>query len=101
MIYTILFNIFVVLITASVAVLTYCIRSRKGEFDIISFFLTNKTRFIVGSLIGILVSILVVVSPDVEAILKLIGFDGNRTPVSIGLALSVILIAGVDGNKTS
>lgn len=98
-IYTILFNIFVVLSVASVVVLVYSFRSNTNEFDIISWVLTNKTRFIAGAVLGILISILVVVSPDIDALFQIIGFNAGRTPVSIGLALGGFLVAGVSGNK--
>lgn len=97
----ILFNIFIVLTTASVVVLIYCLRQNKSDFDLFSFILTNKNRFLLGNLLGILISILIVISQDIELLLNSIGFDSQKTPVAIGLALGAVLIAGVSGNKES
>lgn len=101
MLHAILSNIFTILSVAFAVILVYSLRSTKNEFVFLEWLKTNVNRFMAGAVLGVLISVLMVVSPEIDALFAVIGFNATKTPVSIGLALGALLIAMVSGIKTN
>lgn len=95
------FNILTMWITATVIMLTYSIRSNKAEFNLRCWLKTNTDRFLGGASLIVGVSVLMVISPDINTLLQLIGFNADKTPIALGAAIGALLIAGVSGNPAA
>lgn len=92
------FNILVITIVVVLAMLTYSIRSNKAEFKFGCWLKSNRDRFLGGGILTVGLSTLMVISPDISALLQLLGFQSDKTPIALGLAIATILIGGVSGN---
>ena len=95
---TILYTAFVMWLTATLILLVYSFRSNKGNFSVVCWFQTNTNRFIVGAIVIGALSILMVVEPDITALLAVFGFKPDKSPLPLGIAIGTFLIAGVSGN---
>lgn len=95
---SILYSALVIWITATLVLLAYSFRSNKADFDIKCWYATNTNRFIVGAIMIVGLSILLGVSEDITAILRIIGLSADKSPIGLGLAIGAFLIAGVSGN---
>ena len=93
-------NVLVMSLVCIAAILAYSYRSTKGRFDFGCWLRTNRDRFIAGGIFIFTLSILKVVSPDISALLQLLGVAANGTPVILGLGIATFLISGVSGNHT-
>jgi hypothetical protein len=96
---SVLYNILVMWLTSTVILLAYAYRSNKAEFDLFCWFVTNKNRFAVGALMIVALATLVVIEPDISAVLQVIGFSAEKTPIGLGVAVGAFLIAGISGNN--
>lgn len=92
------FNVLIMWIVATLSMLVYSFRSNRDGFDFKCWLKTNVNRFIVGAILIVGLGTLTVISPDIDAMLQLFGFNTGKTPVALGLAIGVFLIAGVSGN---
>ena len=93
-------NALTTFVTATLVMLVYAFRSKEDKFDLIGWAVDNRNRFMVGALLIVLFSGLTVLTPDITAILSVIGFNvDGQVPVSFGLALAAFLLGGVSTNS--
>lgn len=94
-------NILTMLLTATLIMLVYSIRSNRQDFNFVCWFQTNKNRFAVVITLAVGLSVLMAISPDFNMLLQIIGFNADKTPVGLGVAIGALLIAGVSGNHSA
>lgn len=94
------FNALTIFISCTIIMLVYGFRSKTDGFDILAWFYDNRSRFVVGAILIIGYSALTVLTPDLSALLSVLGFNADAAaPISFGLALAAFLIGGVSKNK--
>lgn len=94
-------NALTIFISATVVMLVYGFRSKTDGFDVIGWFYDNRSRFVVGAILITGYSALTVLTPDLSALLAILGFNADAAaPISFGLALAAFLIGGVSKNKS-
>lgn len=68
-------------------------RTKTDDFSFVAWLRSNKSRFMVGSVILILFSALTYMVSDVSKLLLMLGFNMDASvPVSFGLALAIFLL---------
>lgn len=88
------------LLVALIPLVLYAIRKCGKEFDFISWILINRTRFILGFVLMMLLSSLLHFVPESTDILTLIGFNVGKSSAAVGFAIGSLLVLAINGNKT-
>jgi hypothetical protein len=93
-VYTILYNVSISLASFLTFLLAYAFRRADG-FNISVWLAENGMRLGLGGGLLILVSILMEVSQEFDAILSAIGFNTNASPVALGLAVGAVAVGSL------
>lgn len=86
------FNILIITITVGLLLLAYALRSYQTDISALDWIKTNKFRWAIGFLMIVGVSILLVLTPDINIMLAALGFNPDKSPVAIGIAITLLLI---------
>ncbi len=96
--YLIFWNIFITLSAFTVSMLGYAL-NRVDRFQPKRFIRQNRNRLGVGFALLILLSILMEISADFDALLTAIGVNTNASPVVLGLAIGGVVVSGFRTQK--
>lgn len=85
-------NIVIMTLTCMVALTVYALKSHNTAISTLDWIRTNKFRWVLGFLVIVALSVLMVLTPDVNVLLSAIGFNPDKSPIGLGIALTVLLI---------
>jgi hypothetical protein len=82
-----------VMILASIVVLAvFAIKSAKTSVATWVWLRENAVRFGIGAFLMIALAALMVVAPDVSLLLQTIGFNVDKNPLALGIAIGLLLV---------
>lgn len=94
------YNAAAAFITIFLVLLVYGYKQKGDDFDMISWALEQKNRFLVGIALIVGFSLLTIMTPDLSGLFQQLGFNIEaKFPVSLGLGLAAFLIGGLKKNE--
>lgn len=97
-VYLVLYNILISLSTFLLTLFGYAFKS-ADTFTFDTFIRQNRARLATGAGLLILTSVLMEVSKEIDAVLLMLGFNTNASPVALGLAVGAAAIAAISKQK--
>jgi hypothetical protein len=86
------FNILLMLLVEGAIVTAFALKSIKTPVSAKDWFSANWFRFLLGIVLSCILAVLVVVAPDIGAVLQTIGFNIDKSPIALGLTIGLILV---------
>lgn len=86
------FNIIIMMLTVAILLGAYSLRSYNSEVAALEWVKSNKFRWFVGLVMIFGLSALMVITPDINIALTAIGFNTEKSPVALGVAITLLLI---------
>jgi len=91
------FDALVMAIVMVLLLLVNALRTLKSDFEWMIYLKGNVVRFTVGGVIILGLASLIHLSHDFGQLLSLLGFNVEKTPVALGGAVAVLVMAGISG----
>ena len=85
-------NLLVMSLGAVIVMGLYVLRTQNTPVATPVWIRQNAWRFVVGSVLLVALAITLVVSPDVSAVMELIGFSVEKSTFALGAAIGLLII---------
>lgn len=78
-----------------ILLLAYAYSKNRETFNFLIWLKSNINRYIVGTIMTIVLVYLNAISVDTSTLLRLIGLTTEKTTISFGIAIALFLIGGI------
>lgn len=76
----------------------YALRKAGRDFDPFGFVILNRGRLVLAAVVVLLLSVVILYVPESAEILRLVGFNGERSP-ALGFAVGALLVTSISKSE--
>lgn len=95
------YNVFIMLLVELAILGGFALKSLKTQVATSEWLHSNWFRFMLGLALSAVLATLIVVVPDVSTVLQTIGFNVDKSPLALGLAIGLTLVGATAEPSTA